>query len=577
MLVNYDVSTNTLRIYAEVYESEHPRALPNRMFSSKYKCWLAPCTYMNAKIITSEWGNKIANIDSEANEAMVRVLDTGNTFVRKPFPETHPFKYKPYDIQKKCLDHVYSLERSALFVPMGLGKSKISIDKITCHYKEGKLNAVIILCPCTLRFNWCSQLKEHMPEEIDCEVVSLDIKNKKNIRDANRLSELKTSALKVLIVGIESFSSAKAQLSSSEFIGLNKTALIIDEAHFVKNDSAIRTKVIRKITANIDYRIIMTGTPIEQGIMDLYSQFYILDPSIIGIGDFWSFKRRYAVMGGYEKKNIIGYKNIDELMELIKPFVFQCTKEEAFDFPPKTFQKRHVTLLPEQLRVYKELKKNRLVKLKDDEDMAVTNALSLYSALQQIVGGFVTRGTGEYGANGLEIREKVSLVPPEKNPKIKELKAFIEQLPNTEQVIIWAKYRFETFQIAEALTGFMTGEFENDIELFLDKTDSERKDIIDRMANKKSRYFISTQKSGGTGITLTSVAYVVYFSNRFEYGARMQSEDRNHRIGQLRPVTYVDIVAENTVDTRILDVLEKKGNMADYIKGELKTGGVSID
>ena len=128
MLVNYDVSTNTLRIYAEVYESEHPRALPNRMFSSKYKCWLAPCTYMNAKIITSEWGNKIANIDSEANEAMVRVLDTGNTFVRKPFPETHPFKYKPYDIQKKCLDHVYSLERSALFVPMGLGKSKISIE-----------------------------------------------------------------------------------------------------------------------------------------------------------------------------------------------------------------------------------------------------------------------------------------------------------------------------------------------------------------------------------------------------------------------------------------------------------------
>jgi len=584
MEVTYIQSTNNLSISCHPYEADYPRSLPNRKYVGKLKVWLAPCIRVNAQIIHDAWfGHTRINVNAEAREAILKTLD-GSKIVKEPFPSDFKFKKPCYPHQKKGLDYIYSLQNSALFVEMGLGKSKMALDKIGCHYLEGNTNAILVVCPCSIRFNWIEEIKTHCPVEYEFEVAEL--KTTSNIKAVTKFINYKTSKLKILIVGVESLQAGKAIKICSEYIAKHDTSVVVDEAHTIKTYDAARTKNLIAMSRGTKYRMIMTGTPVSQGILDLYGQFQFLDPNIIGIGDFYSYKYRYTISEKIELKRknetdkkrevylVVGHKNISELMEIIRPFVFQCTKAEALELPDKIRIKRYVTLTKDQLNLYNEVKTERVALIPNTDDLRVIvkNVLSLYMSLQQIVGGFVSRGTGEYNANGKEIRETIALGVKDKNPKIMELKSIIDELPDGEQVIIWAKYRAEVFLIAQQLERYKTDKFEKSCAVFLDKTDTEREQIKKDILDKKVRYFISTAKSGGTGLTMNTAAYVVYFSNSFSQLEKAQSEDRNHRIGQKRNVTYIDLVAKGTVDENILTALRNKKNLSDYVKDCLKNG-----
>jgi len=363
-------------------------------------------------------------------------------------------------------------------------------------------------------------------------------------------------------------------LGCTKYTKNNVLAVVVDEAHDIKNVEASRSKNLISITREAIYRVIMTGTPVSQGILDLYGLFEFLDPDIIGIGDYWSFKSRYAILqnievSGRSIKTVVGYKNIDELMELIRPFTFQVTKEEAArELPDKVYLKRYVDLGKEQMKLYTDIRKDRVSDIENIKgksvEVVVQHILSAFTALQQITGGFISRGTGEFNNQGKEIREILPVVKV--NPKIVELKKVIAEIEDTEQVIIWVKYRAEAFLIEQELKGYLTDKFDQDSVVYLDKTPEERAKVEKDMDNKKIRYFISTPNSGGTGLTINTVAYVVYYSNSQRLLYREQSEDRCHRIGQNRNVTYIDIIANKTVDVRILMNLKNKKDLSEYVK-----------
>lgn len=577
MEITYNERSNALHIKTKIYENDQVRALPNRKFSNRLGMWIAPCLRMNMLHIYNTWDLEGQYISPQAKLKILESVN-GDKIQKKPFPNNIDFVYPPYEHQEKALDYVYSLPNSALFLEMGLGKSKIAQDKISCHYVEGDIDAVVIVCPCSIRFNWVEELKTHCA--VPYTVFTAELKGTKSQKEAVKYIAQKTDKLKVWIVGVESLqlSTSKAVILTREFIKKHRTAVIVDEAHDIKTHNAARSKNLFDMSRNAVYRMVMTGTPISQGVLDLYGLFHFLDPDILGIGDYYSFRNRYAIMEDLQVgqnrviKKVVGYKNIEELMEIIKPFVFQCTKDEALDLPAKTRLKRYVALTAEQKRVYDELRKESVSILDAESDtrVLIKNALSGFTALQQVCGGFVSRGTGEYGANGEEVRETVQLVDSDKNPKLNELKRIIDELPDDEQVIIWARYRAEVFMITEALNRYRTNKFSIGAVSFLDKTDSERKDINLYMQDKKIRFFVSTPMSGGKGITLNSVRYVVYYSNTFPHRDKVQTEDRNHRIGQHRPVTYIDLVAEKTVDEKILYALQQKKDLADYVTECLK-------
>jgi len=582
MRIKYQGETNTLHIDTKIHENEYVRKLPNRRWSNRYKAWIAPCTRLNARLILDEWEHiQNLNMDVETKNK-IQQAGEGIEINRLPFPVNYNFKYKPYAHQIRALDYIYGLRYSALHVEMGLGKTKIAIDKAFCHYQEGGIDIMVVACPCSIRTTWEVAIHEHAPID-NFVIVSAELKTSQNKKDVKNLIHTKTEALKILIVGIESLSreSGEAYQYVNNLLNQGESMFIVDEAHMIKNSEALRTKNHINIGQKAKYRLTMTGTPISQGILDLYGQMQFLSSDILGVGDFYSFKRRYAIEEehnyhiGRTIKKVVGYQNVDELMDTIKPFVFTCTKAEALDLPSKVYTKRYVELSKDQAQVYKKLKQDRYVEIQDIT-VDVENVLAQYTALQRVAGGYISVGTGEYGTDGIEKRELKNVVKSTNNPKLKELKEIINDLPDNEQLIIWARFRSEVRDIAKELVGHKTDKFKKSSVIFVDGDDQSRKQSIADIDNKVARYFISTQMSGGVGLTLNTVNCVVYYSNTFSYLHRVQSEDRNHRIGQNRSVSYIDIVAKATVDEEILSCLSDKKDLADYVTECLQHNKKSI-
>lgn len=584
MEITYDKSKNLFYIKTKFHENDYPRRLPNRKFSAKMQCWVAPCIRFNcAEIIKWVSADKGIFLSRPAEVALSDSV-TGIETKKEKFPVDFEYKTKPYDHQVRGLDFTYNLKYSGYFVEMGLGKSKMALDKLVCHFLEGEINAIVILCPCSIRANWLKEL------EIHCTVlyksVIATMKTAKNRAEVAQFRLSKNPKLKVYIVGTESLQlkTGKAVKETSTFIKAHKCAVVVDEAHDIKNPDSARSKNLFDMSRDAVYRIVMTGTPTPNSILDIYGLMHFLDPNILAIGDFWSFKRRYAIIEQMRIseartiQKIVGYKNVEELLSIIKPFVFQCTKKEALDLPEKIKINRRIELTKDQREMYNYVLKERVIKLDDyDVKVAITHFLSLLTALQRIAGGFVKYDTGNFDNKGNAITDIKYAVPITKNPKLQEIKRIIDDMPDTEQIIIWARFRAEVFLIEQELKGYKTDKFEGSSSVFVDKSIEERTKIREDMDNKKTRYFISTPNSGGTGITLNTVAYVIYYSNNYSYKDKVQSEDRNHRIGQKRTVTYIDLVAHDTIDGKILENLRNKKDMSDYVKECLAKGENPLD
>ena len=569
-----DYFNNKFIISTNFNELDLVRKFPCRKFVFKTKMWEASPLKLNVMYIkelmrayddlkmTQDCLNYINNFD----DALPQYKD---------FPTCFKFKYKPRSYQVGALNYVYNLNNSMLAMAMGTGKSKIIIDLMNAHFCLKKIEALVIICPCSIRYVWEKQLQEHAFFDYDFEI--LDKRSFKKI-DAMIQSNDKTK-LKILVCGVESLQLSDGQLTKkfNEFTNLNKVACVVDEAHDIKNPTSNRFKNIFNATRDCVYRIAMTGTPVSQGVLDLFGIYKFLDSNILGIKDFWSFKNRYTItetikLKSKEFKKIVGYKNVDELMNLVSPYTFQVTKDEASkELPSKVYMTRFLEMENEQSKIYTKIKKDKIIEMKDLDyvNQIYNNALSLYVSLQQVSGGFVNADTGNVDDKGEPIKKISDIVTDQKNKKLQEIKSIIDELPDNEQVIIWCKYRYEVEKVTRFLNDYKVDKFKFGAVSFLDKTKEERQAIQKQMDNKEIRYFVSTPNSGGTGLTINTVCYVIYYSNSERLLFREQSEDRCHRIGQNRTVTYFDLIYKNTVDEKIYDCLKSKKDFSEHIKQSL--------
>lgn len=479
----------------------------------------------------------------------------------EPFPAWYKYKTKPYEHQRRALDFAYGLKRFALFMEMGTGKTKTVIDLYSAHFMSGKIDTWIVFCPVDLKKNWQREIAIHSPlTDIPVYTIDAGKKGEKAVQEALQQERF------IAIVGIESlsvgFKKGTAYHATLDLVVNRKVAVCIDESHNCKSPDANRAKNVLQLSQTARVMNIMTGTPTSQGFIDLYMQFEILDPNILGFGSFYAFRSRYAVMGGYENKQIVSYQHIDELMDLIKPVTFQCTKEEALDLPPKTYTVLEVEMSPEQKKAYKQIDEDMRTKLFDDVEVTIEHMMTKFGALQQISGGFLNYDT-EWSE-----RKPQELVSPDKNPKIREIIKLAQEHPE-KSIIIWAKYRHEIDMIKRALEPFGgVSEYHGGVE--------DRMDQVDAFNNRTNRFFVSNQQTGGTGLNLVVSDLVIYYSNSFRLVDRMQSEDRCHRIGQTsKKVTYVDLWCTDTKDEHIHTAIANKQDLADYLRSKLADGKLS--
>jgi len=468
----------------------------------------------------------------------------------------YKFKTKPYQHQLTALEKSWNRETYAYFMEMGTGKTKVLIDNVAMLYDRGKIDGALIICPKGVMGTWHTQeLPAHLPDHI--ENVSVLWQSNITKSQSEKLGNLfKTGEeLHILIMNVEAFSTQKGSDFARKFILSHKTLMAIDESTTIKNPRAQRTKNILKMSKGAAYRRILTGSPVTKNPLDLYSQCEFLNEELLDFTSFYAFRNRYAEMktmhiAGRSIQVVSYFKNLEELSEQLKTFSYRVLKEDCLDLPPKIYMKREIELSPEQNKVYKQMKEQALATLNGKQITTMT-VLTQLMRLQQITCGHFVADDG----TTQEI----------KSNRLNELLDILDEVEG--KAIIWAHWQ-KDIQIIKAALVKRYGPRSVVDYYGLTPQDQRQKNKDAFQNDSKVRFFIGTPATGGYGLTLTAANTVIYYSNGYDLEKRIQSEDRAHRIGQKKSVTYVDILAEETVDEKIVKSLRKKINIASKVMGE---------
>ena len=451
----------------------------------------------------------------------------------------------------------WNKEVFAYFMEMGTGKSKVLIDNMSMLYDKGKINGVLIIAPKGVYKNWYdSEIPTHLADHVQKKVVLWQaLINKKQEQKLSVLFKPEMD-LHILVMNVEAFSTKKGLDFAAKFLSCHETLVAIDESTTIKNPGAKRTKNILRLSRLCKYRRILTGSPVTKSPLDLYTQCYFLDPFLLDHNSYYSFRTRYALMktanfGGRSVNIVVGYRNLGELSEQLKPFSYRVLKDDCLDLPKKTFMKRIIQMTPEQNKVYQQMKKMALAEL-NGKVTTTMNVVTQLMRMQQIT-------CGHFKADDGTTQEI-------KNNRITELIDTVDEIQG--KVVIWAHWRNDI----ETIVKHLKEEYGDNsvVTYYGDTTTEERQEAIKKMQDPNSsvRFLVGTPQTGGYGITLTGASTMIYYSNGYDLEKRQQSEARIDRIGQKKPMTYIDIIAEDTVDEKIVKSLRKKVNIATQVMGE---------
>ena len=469
----------------------------------------------------------------------------------------YKFKTKPYKHQLDALQDSWDKENFAYFMEMGTGKSKVLLDNAAMLYDKGKINGLLIIAPKGVYKNWYdSEIPTHLPDHIFKKMVlwKTSDKSKKQQLLSNTLFET-GSEFHILLMNVEAFSKGDGAAFAYKFLSCHNTMIAIDESTTIKTPTSNRTKNILALREHAKYRRILTGSPVTKSPLDLFSQCEFLDPWLLGHTSYWTFKARYAVtrkiqVQGRQVEIVVGYRNLGELSEKIQPFSKRVLKDDCLDLPKKTFMKHVVEMTKEQKKVYKQMKEEAIAYL-DGKVLSSATVMTQLMRLHQITCGHFTPDDGE-----------IKDLPCN---RMTELMDILENVHG--KAVIWSHYTHDVRRIIEEIKRVYG---ENSVVDYFGQTTPEERSINIKkfQEDDKCRFFVGTTHTGGYGITLTAASTMIYFSNGYDLEKRQQSEARIDRIGQTKPMTYIDIISEDTVDDRIVKALRSKINIANQIMGE---------
>jgi len=464
----------------------------------------------------------------------------------------YKFKTEPFTHQKVALEKCWNKNEYALFMEMGTGKTKVIIDNIGILKQQNLINIAVIIAPKSVYLNWEDEINIHLSDDIPHVIYSWN-KTKKTIDN-----EILLGKLGIFLMNVEALSHKSGVVFLKNLLEKYKENIfIVDESTTIKNQSAARTKSILKLSKLSKYRRILTGSPVTKSPLDLYTQCAFLSPDLLGYSSYYSFRARYAVMDevnvGNNKYIHIPkyYINLDELNNKLKTFSYRVRKDQCLDLPEKIKLLRTIQLSTEQRMVYNNLKE-KAIAIMEDESVSFNIKIVELLRLHQVTNGFLKTDEG----NIKEFKD---------NPKMDDLLELLEQIEG--KAIIWANYVHNIESITNKLKDIY-GE-SSVVNIYGDVSAEKRKEAVHRFQNDDScKFFVGNPSTGGFGITLTAASYVIYYSNNYSYEVRLQSEDRAHRIGQKKNVTYIDIVARDSIDFHILKALQNKLQISNKTLGE---------
>ena len=430
---------------------------------------------------------------------------------------------------------------------MGCGKTLTAIATAGAAYNLGYIKRLLIIAPTSVVAVWPKEFGDYASFIYHCQTLLGD--KQKRLKKLDELTNIDEPGLKVACINYESTWRDEIFEKLQEF---DADMIICDESQRIKTHNAAQSKAIHELGDQARYKLILSGTPVQNNAIDIYSQYRFLDSSIFG-KNFYKFRNKYAIMGGFDKKQIVGYKDLDNLIRKEHSIAFRITKEEAIDLPEQVFLKHRIEMTPKEKSIYNQLKRESFAEL-EDGTITATTVLTKLLRLQQLTGGFLV-------LDDEENPEHIS------NSKLDALKDIIHDyvIESDKKLVIFARFIPEVKAIIE-LCNKQLPKDKKAVAIYGAVKKEDRGDIVKQFQeDKNTMIFIGQIDTAGTGITLTAADTCVYYSKNFNYATYSQSLSRIHRIGQKNKCTYIDLIMEHTVDEHIDKALAKKENMAKTV------------
>lgn len=457
--------------------------------------------------------------------------------------------FRPFQHQKIMHKAQVTMNHFANLSEMGTGKTYPTIISIVTRIKKEEIDKAFIICPVTISKSvWMRQIRQY--SNLEAIVVEGTPKQRK--------LALSVKA-DVYIIGYEMYNVLKNDIEP--FID-QRTMVILDESSKIKNPKAKRSKAIHRLGRLTKYKIILNGTPITQGAMDIFSQFLFLDNGKTFGNNYDQFMRTYFYKNAWSYRwEVKNDEALDEISDKIYSVGIRFLKEDCLDLPPKLYEQREVKMTKEQWDAYEEMREEMITwietKERRKEKIEAQIVVVKLLRLAQITSGFSKN-------------EEADIVRFAKSPKLIELENMLDSLLyNGNQVVIWARFIPDIMAIDNLLKKKNISH-----KLLYGKiSQHDREKAVSDFQKGSVKVFVGQQGSGGLGIDLFNANHVIYYSNDFTLLNRLQSEDRTHRSGSEihNKVTYYDLVAigpggEQTIDYHILNVvLRQKKEIADII------------
>jgi SNF2 family DNA or RNA helicase len=559
--VDYAPKTKRLVMTAPFLLVDIMRSFPSRRFEPKSKTWQMPIVKANVKHLLENWNKFEWQMSDEAEQAVkdFEALCAPPAYIPFPMSWFDDKKAKPLEHQWPMLDRGWNLKAYALFAAMGTGKTFVTTNMAAARFMNREIKRMAIICPQTLCRTWKREfakwwnpkhftIRDHLTGD----------------RGASNWLEEDPDKLHILLISVEGLGISEKYFDAVQYFFTDKrTFCVVDESSRIKNPDAVRTKRTIQIGSWCDFRMVLNGTPIAKGIHDLWSQYEFLDPNIIGSGDYWAFKTRYVVMGGYENKQIIGYSNVQELMDLIRPYSLEVNKD-VLKLPPKMPKSILIEPSKQQLDLFRRINSGG-IEADGTGFISTKNVLEKMLRLQQVIGGFEPFTDPETDITNTR--------PLPENPKLDALMQVVEDHYVGSKFIIWARYVPEI----QLLLATLRKKFgESAVVSYYGGTSPEDRALAeDRYCNDPTcRIVVGNPSAAGLGLTFISgeVDVMVYYSGTFAYIDRAQSEDRSHRIGQENSVPVIDLVMDGTLDVSIQESIAAKMDMDQFVKQQMAEG-----
>ena len=527
----YAVQCNeSIRVYDCYQYRESIKEIEGRFYDADEKCWIIPLTAHNASTL-SLLG---ASLDEPLKELAktARVAFVSRCEHRKPRVKAKLFAHQQ-DAYDFALDTFEKGKAVALLADMGTGKSMMTIAITGTLEADKGVKKMLVVCPKSIVGVWEDEFRKFADYRYALTVLDGTMEKKRSA-----FNYMQGAALQIIVVNYESCWRLETEITKWK-----PDLIVCDESSKIKTPSASQSKALHRLGRLSKYNIILTGTPITGSPLDIFSQYKFLDDSIFGTS-FYLFRNRYAILGGYQNRMIVGYRHLDELVEKVHSIAFRIKIEDAVDLPPFIDETRAITLEPKAQSLYRMLEQDCYAELANGE-VTARNVLTQLLRLAQCTGGFIRD----------DIKGEAQQVS---GAKLDALEDIIDTcLDEEKKVVVFARFVPEIEAIAAMLKKKKIG-----YALIYGATTDRADQVKKFQEDPDVKVFIGQLQTTGMGLTLTAANVAVFYSLDFSYANYEQSRARIHRIGQKQKCLYIHLVGKGTVDEKILNALKHKGDIA---------------